>query len=134
MIIKLKCRIKPTESPEKIMEGIKKIFTDAKLLIDGNHIIGESTNIDRFKELLRSQAILDTGRMVMENGINGKSTTFKINKQAAYAGMLNFDEDVHGGITVKIICEEDDDIMDKIKDIAPRTKNGKIIEENEINE
>ncbi|WP_292460797.1 RNA-binding domain-containing protein [Methanothermococcus sp.] len=131
MIIKLKSRIKPTEDEEKVIMAVKNIFKDAKVVIEDNQLIGEAEDISRFKELLRSQAILDTARMVLEKGIVGNSTKFKINKQAAFAGLVNFDKDIHGGIFVKLIAEEDKDLMKLIKDIAPKTKNGKIIDEDE---
>jgi predicted RNA binding protein with dsRBD fold (UPF0201 family) len=131
MIIKLKSRIKPTEDEIKVINAVKNIFKDAKVVVEDNLLIGEAEDIGRFKELLRSQAILDTARMVLEKGIVGNSTKFTINKQAAFAGLVNFDKDIHGGIFVKLIAEEDEDLMKLIKDIAPRTKNGRIIDEDE---
>ncbi len=131
MIIKLKSRIKPTEDEEKVINAVKNIFKDAKVVVEDNQLIGEAKDISRFKELLRSQAILDTARMVLEKGIVGNSTKFNLNKQAAFAGLVNFDKDIHGGIFVKLIVEEDEDLMKLIKDIAPRTKNGKVIDEDE---
>ena len=134
MIIKLKSKIKPTEDKEKVIKAVKNIFKDAKVVVEDNQLIGEAKDISRFKELLRSQAILDTARMVLEKGIVGNSTKFNINKQAAFAGLVNFDKDIHGGIFVKLIAEEDEDLMKLIKDIAPKTKNGKIIDEDEEEE
>jgi predicted RNA binding protein with dsRBD fold (UPF0201 family) len=134
MIIKLKSKIKPTEDKEKVIKAVKNIFKDAKVVVEDNQLIGEAKDISRFKELLRSQAILDTARMVLEKGIVGSSTKFNINKQAAFAGLVNFDKDIHGGIFVKLIAEEDEDLMKLIKDIAPKTKNGKIIDEDEEEE
>jgi predicted RNA binding protein with dsRBD fold (UPF0201 family) len=131
MIIKLKSRIKPTEDEKKVIKAVKNIFKDARVVVEDNQLIGEAEDIGRFKELLRSQAILDTARMVLEKGIVGNSTKFNINKQAAFAGLVNFDKDIHGGIFVKLIAEEDEDLMKLIKDIAPRTKNGRIIDEDE---
>ena len=134
MIIKLKSKIKPTEDENKVIKAVKNIFKDAKVVVEDNQLIGEAEDISRFKELLRSQAILDTARMVLEKGIVGNSTKFNINKQAAFAGLVNFDKDIHGGIFVKLIAEEDEDLMKLIKDIAPKTKNGKIIDEDEEEE
>ena len=131
MIVKLKSRIKPTEDEKKVINAVKNIFKDAKVVVEDNQLIGEAEDIGRFKELLRSQAILDTARMVLEKGIVGNSTKFNINKQAAFAGLVNFDKDIHGGIFVKLIAEEDEDLMKLIKDIAPRTKNGRVIDEDE---
>jgi predicted RNA binding protein with dsRBD fold (UPF0201 family) len=134
--IQLKSKIKPTEDREKVIKAIKNIFTDAEITIPETDKIyitveGEAKNIERFKELIRSQAILDTARSVLEKGSKGNYTKFKINKQAAYSEVVNFDKDIHGGIYVKIICSDEDKLINAIKDIAPRTKYGKIINEDE---
>jgi len=47
---------------------------------------------------------------------------------------VNFDIDTHGGIFVKILADKNEDIMKIIKDIAPRTKGGVIINEDELEE
>jgi len=133
MIIKIKTRIKPTEDREKVIRAVRNIFRDAEILIDENNILtAEAKSLKKLKELIRRQAILDAARMVLEKGISGNSTRFVLNKQAAYCGVVNFDRDVHGGIDVKIIAEEGEDIRAIVKDIAPRTKDGKIVEEEEI--
>ena len=133
MIVKINAKVKPTEDKEKVKRAILKIFPKAELEFNEEYSYweGETKNVDRFKELLRSQAILDAARMVMENGINGNYTRFFINKQAGFAGNVNFDRDVHGGVEVKIIAEDEDNLIKIIKDIAPRTKNGVIINEDE---
>jgi len=130
MIVKIRTRIKPTEDRDKVVRAVRNIFRDAKIFIDeDNLLIGESKSLKKLKELIRKQAILDAVRMVLERGISGNSTRFVLNKQAAYCGVVNFDRDVHGGIEVKIIAEEGEDIRTIVKDIAPRTKDGKIIKE-----
>ena len=133
MIIKIRCKIKPTEDREKVIKAVRNIFRDSKIFIDENNILmAEARSLKKFKELIRRQAILDAVRVVLEKGIAGKSTRFVLNKQAAYCGVVNVDRDIHGGIEIKIIAEEGEDIRNIVKDIAPRTKDGKIVEEEEI--
>ncbi|ABR54302.1 Protein of unknown function DUF54 [Methanococcus vannielii SB] len=131
MIIKINAKVKPTEDSEKVLNAIKNIFMDIKTEFDENIIFCESKNVSRFKELLRSQAILDAARNVLERNIIGNRTKFYINKQAAYSGLLNFDKDIHGGIKLEFIAEEGEDILKLLKDIAPRTRHGVIIDEDE---
>lgn len=131
MIIKIKTKVKPTEDENKVLKAVTNIFNDAEMEISENIYTGVSKNISRFKELLRSQAILDAARNVLERNIVGNATKFHINKQAAYSGILNFDKDVHGGIKLEFICEEDEEILELIKDIAPRTRDGIIINEDD---
>lgn len=130
MIVKIRTRIKPTEDREKVIRAVKNIFRDAEIEIDEDNIVtGETRSLKKLKELIRKQAILDAARMILEKGISGNSTRFVLNKQAAYCRVVNFDRDVHGGIDVKVIAEEGEDIRAIVKDIAPRTKDGKIVEE-----
>ncbi|MBA2857957.1 hypothetical protein HNP93_000658 [Methanococcus maripaludis] len=131
MIIKIKTKVKPTEDENKVLKAVTNIFNDAEMEISENIYTGVSKDISRFKELLRSQAILDAARNVLERNIVGNATKFHINKQAAYSGILNFDKDVHGGIKLEFVSEEDEDILELIKDIAPRTRDGIIINEDE---
>jgi len=130
MIIKIKTKVKPTEDENKVLKAVTNIFNDAEMELSENIYSGASKDISRFKELLRSQAILDAARNVLERNIIGNATKFHINKQAAYSGILNFDKDVHGGIHLEFVSENED-IMKLIKDIAPRTRNGVIINEDE---
>ena len=133
MIVKIRTRIKPTEDREKVIRAVKNIFRDAEIEIDEDNIVtGETRSLKKLKELIRKQAILDAARMILEKGISGNSTRFVLNKQAAYCRVVNFDRDVHGGIDVKVIAEEGEDIRAIVKDIAPRTRDGKIVEEEEI--
>ncbi|ACV24371.1 RNA-binding domain-containing protein [Methanocaldococcus fervens] len=139
MEVVIRARVKPTEDKYKVKKAILNIFPRAKLnfIEEDNEFRkweGKTRNVDRLKELLRSQAILDAARMVLEKGMSEKATKFYLNKQAAYVGAVNFDIDTHGGIFVKILADENEDIMKIIKDIAPRTKGGVIINEDELEE
>ncbi|ACX72744.1 Protein of unknown function DUF54 [Methanocaldococcus vulcanius M7] len=131
MKVVIKSKVKPTEDKNKVKKAILNIFPTSKLKFEEDRWEGYSTDIDNFKKLLRSQAILDAARNVLENGMSEMSTKFYLNKQAAYVGAVNFDIDTHGGIFVKIIADSCEDIEKIIKEIAPRTKGGVIIEEEE---
>ncbi|CAB3289327.1 conserved protein of unknown function [Methanocaldococcus lauensis] len=137
MEVIIKAKVKPTEDKYKVKKAILNIFPKAKLnFVKGEDEFGKwegvTKNVEKFKEILRRQAILDTARMVLEKGIMESSTKFYLNKQAAYVGTVNFDIDTHGGIFVKIVADKNEDIMKIIKDIAPRTKGGVIINEDEL--
>ncbi|CAB3288333.1 conserved protein of unknown function [Methanocaldococcus lauensis] len=137
MEVIIKAKVKPTEDKYKVKKAILNIFPKAKLnFVKGEDEFGKwegvTKNVEKFKEILRQQAILDTARMVLEKGIMESSTKFYLNKQAAYVGAVNFDIDTHGGLFVKIVADKNEDIMKIIKDIAPRTKGGVIINEDEL--
>ncbi|MBP2143555.1 putative RNA binding protein with dsRBD fold (UPF0201 family) [Methanococcus voltae] len=157
MIINLRAFLKPTESYDKVAKAITNIFPDAELTLeDQKYVLGTAKNINVFKKLLRTEEILDTGRMVLERGASDKLSKFYINKQAAFSNTLNFDKDVHGGIRISIVIDEQDEeefknsknykyyedyegdvspaLLHLIKGIAPKTKHGYIINEYELDE
>ena len=135
----IKARVKPTEDKYKVKKAILNIFPRTKLnfIKEDNEFgkwEGKTKNVDKLKELLRSQAILDAARTVLEKGMTENAVKFYLNKQAAFVGAVNFDIDTHGGIFVKIIADKNEDIMKIVRDIAPRTKGGVIINEEELEE
>jgi predicted RNA binding protein with dsRBD fold (UPF0201 family) len=139
MEVLIRAKVKPTEDKYKVKKAILNIFPKAELnFVEEDNEFGKwegrAKSVEKLKELLRSQAILDAARMVLEKGMTENATRFYLNKQAAYVGAVNFDIDTHGGIFVKIIADDSEDIMKIIKDIAPRTKGGVIINEDELEE
>jgi predicted RNA binding protein with dsRBD fold (UPF0201 family) len=139
MEVIIKAKVKPTEDKYKVKKAILNIFPRTKLnfIKEDNEFgkwEGKTRNVDKLKELLRSQAILDAARTVLEKGMTENAVKFYLNKQAAFVGAVNFDIDTHGGIFVKIIADKNEDIMKIVRDIAPRTKGGVIINEEELEE
>ena len=139
MEVIIKAKVKPTEDKYKVKKAILNIFPRANLnfIKEDNEFgkwEGKTKSVDRLKELLRSQAILDAARTVLEKGMTENAVKFYLNKQAAFVGAVNFDIDTHGGIFVKIIADKNEDIMKIVRDIAPRTKGGVIINEEELEE
>ena len=139
MEVIIKAKVKPTEDKYKVKKAILNIFPRADLNFikeddEFGKWEGKTKSVDRLKELLRSQAILDAARTVLEKGMTENAVKFYLNKQAAFAGSVNFDIDTHGGIFVKIIADKNEDIMKIVRDIAPRTKGGVIINEEELEE
>jgi predicted RNA binding protein with dsRBD fold (UPF0201 family) len=76
--------------------------------------------------MLRDQEILDTARSVILQGQAGKTIQFRLNKQAAFMGKVNFppEEEPLGSIHVQITGG---DLM--VDWLAPRTENGIPVEE-----
>ncbi len=133
MKVFVRAKVKPTEDKNKVKKAILNILPKIKLEYFKEddyygYFEGLGNNVEKFKELIRKQAILDTARLILEEGKDENSTKFYLNKQAAFVRNVNFDIDTHGGIFVKISADENEDIDEIIKDIAPRTKHGKIVE------
>ncbi len=122
--------IHPTEDVEKVKKAVENIFPDAKIEIVDNKLYARSSDLSRFRELLRIQKILDTARSELMRGKRGKSVIIYLNKQTALISRINFtDEDaILSPLKVKFRLYDVD--FDKFLDyLAPETKNGKPIKE-----
>ena len=123
MFVSISVPIFPSEDPEKVKNAVLNIFPNAVLEVTEKRMEGTSPDIDRFKQKIRSQKILDTSRSVMIKGQRGNRTTINLNKQVALAGTVSYTEErtILGAIKVTI---EDDDILAFIDRTAPNTVEG----------
>lgn len=99
-----------------------ELFPDAH--VSGTDpIIGVAHSLDTFGELLKRYRIRDAARSIMRRGMEGNTTSFRLNKQVAAVGKVSFSEESHalGDIDVTIVA---DDIISVIDSIAPNTRQG----------
>lgn len=134
--LRVEAEVKPTEDEARIEKAIKNIFPTLKLCRDGSLLIGESTEVralDKLHMLLRRQKILDAARGVMLSGKREKEIKFMLNKQAAFVSWINFSEGESplGSIVVTLEAGDPDKLINYL---APRTRDGKPIEEIEYGE
>ncbi|MCK4636842.1 MAG: hypothetical protein KAT49_03070 [Methanomicrobia archaeon] len=119
--LKVKTRVYPTENEEKVKQAVKNIF-DIELKREDDYLIGKSRKIeslDILKEKLKNQTIRDSARSIFLKNLTEKKLKFRLNKQAAFVGLVNFLESSKlGEIEVEI---ESDDITKIIDHIAPST-------------
>ena len=120
--LKVLAEVKSTEDPEKVKNSILNIFPDIKVEEKDNEIIGfseEEDDLSRFIELVYSEAIRDSVNMVLKEGTQGAKISFSMNKQAAFAGMVNLSRvSPLGPIKVKIYVDDPYEYIDKI---VPKT-------------
>ncbi|MFO8132411.1 MAG: RNA-binding domain-containing protein [Thermoplasmatota archaeon] len=104
MEIHVEAPVTATEAPGRVVEAIRTVFPDASLTVSDDRVTGEAQTLDTLKELLAQFQILDTARMLLHRRIDDGRLCFRLNKQAAYAGTVNFSEVGHplGDITVTI--------------------------------
>lgn len=120
--------VRPTERVEKVACAVEKIFPGLIMDIRRDRIeaYGGPSALRTLHKLLREQQILDCARSVMHQGRIGNTIQFRLNKQAAFMGMVNFppDEEPLGSIHVQIAG--DGRVIDWL---SPRTENGVPVEE-----
>lgn len=119
--MKAKTTLNPTEDLDKVITALSNIFDYDQLEIDDDYIsvTGERDSLLKLKEALEKRRIRNTARKIMIKGSHDKVVFFKLNKQAAFSGVVNFAEDnisPLGEIKVKI---ETDNIERFIDWIAP---------------
>lgn len=133
--VKISASINPTEMQNKVEEAILNFFNVDLALVDDKvpFLQGEGgiQSLRILHDVLRREKILDTARHVMKNSIQGNSIRFKLNKQVAFAGKLNFPagEESLGSICVEISSENEEDLLRIIDWLAPHTIEGKPVME-----
>ncbi len=125
----VEAEINPTESEEKVKHAIENIFgniqTKVQPIYKGAIITAEATEreaLTKLYNLLRRERIRDAARAVLFEGLSGKTISFCLNKQVAFAGHVSFSREVAesplGPIKVKIECENPRELIDWL---APKT-------------
>ncbi len=90
--VEVEAKVNPTEDVEKVKKAIENLFPGIELEFDEEKGIlrGKTENLERFRELLRMQRILDTARAELRRGWRGNESTVFLNKQAATVSRINF--------------------------------------------
>lgn len=136
--VKVSALVHPTETQEKVEKAVKNLFPVELHLEDygipGLHGEGELESLRVLHRRLREERILDTARQVLLSGVSGSTTQFRLNKQVAFAGKVNFPagEESLGSVYVEISAENKEDLLRIIDWLAPRTVEGKPIMEIEL--
>jgi predicted RNA binding protein with dsRBD fold (UPF0201 family) len=125
----IETEINPTESEDKVKRAVENIFgniqTKIQLLNKGSLLTAEAKGLEaltKLYNLLRRERIRDAARGVLFKGLKGKTISFCLNKQVAYAGHLSFSEETSesplGPVKVKIECDNPRELIDWL---APKT-------------
>jgi predicted RNA binding protein with dsRBD fold (UPF0201 family)/cytidylate kinase len=128
--VEIETDVYPTEDENKVIQAVKNIFPDAEISIEGNKLYARARDVDKFRDLLRKQKILDTARSEIQKGRRGAEVLVYLNKQTATVSRINFcDEDLTLSplrVTFKLYNVPFKRFLDYI---APETKNGRPVKE-----
>ncbi len=136
--VRVSALVYPPEMQEKVKTAITSIFPVELALQDfgvpGLYGEGGHETLRKLHQLLREERILDTTRHILIMGIEGNTTQFRLSKQVAFAGKVNFPagEESLGSVYVEISAENEEDLHKIIDWLAPRTVDGKPIMEIEL--
>jgi len=123
IIVYIETEINPTESEDKVKRAIENIFGNIQPKIQpiyrGAILTAQAKGIEtltKLQNLLRRERIRDAARKALFEGLNGKTISFCLNKQVAYAGHVSFSkekaESPLGPIKIKIKCENPRQLVD----------------------
>lgn len=118
--VRVEVLVRPTESISKVKRACLTIFPELTFTEEGDVLVGVTSTLDAFRDLVRHQKIRDATRDVLLRGMRGTTTSFVLSKQAAFAGVVNFSAlSPLGDLNVTI---EDEDLEGVIDDVAESTK------------
>ena len=119
-----------TEVTDRVADAIENIFPDADPELQHGELRATVHDLDHFSELLHRRAILDTARDVFFENRQGETFSFRLKKQAAFQGVVNFIVDEPGelgAISVRVRVTEPD-VETVIDDVAPPTEDGEPVD------
>lgn len=136
--VKVFALVYPTEIEEKVKTAINNLFpVELAIREFGTPQLYGEGDLESLRSLhlhLREERILDTARHILLTGISGSTTQFRLNKQVAFMGKVNFPagEESLGSIHVEITAGNRDDLLKIIDWLAPETIEGKPVAEIEL--
>jgi predicted RNA binding protein with dsRBD fold (UPF0201 family) len=98
-----------TEVPDRVARAVEAIFPSAEIEVQPDQVVAEGHAVEEFGERLREQQILDTARVHLRTRMEGDTIRFRLKKQAAFLGDVNFavgNPDELGDIQVEIRVRE----------------------------
>lgn len=136
--VKVSALVYPTEIEDKVKTAITGLFPVELAIREFGlpQIYGEGDleSLRLLHQRLREERILDTARNILLAGISGSTTQFRLNKQVAFMGKVNFPagEESLGSIYVEITAENREDLLKLIDWLSPRTIDGKPVGESDL--
>jgi len=122
--------VRDTEVTDRVADAITAIFPGAEPELRRGELTATVHDLSQFSELLHRQAILDTARGIFFDTRRGDSFSFRLKKQAAFEGVINFvvdDPGELGAIAVRVRVEEPD-VEAYVDHVAPPTEDGEPID------
>ena len=108
--------INPTEDTDKVMKTLSNMFDYDEVVMAGDYISvnGGMDSLLKLKDALEVRRIRNTARKMLIKGSYDGVIYFKLNKQAAFSGTVNFTEGDSplGEIRVKIETDDVEGFID----------------------
>lgn len=136
VLVRITTAVRPTEEPERVREAVVRLFPDADVKATQESISATTNDLGPLRRRIWELRIIDTFRGQFLHGATeqgkGRSTGFRLSKQAALAGKVSFAPMPHplGDLDVRVELERGDpwpDIERLAFWLCPETKDGEIV-------
>ena len=97
-----------TEDRGRVECAVRNLFPDAGFEEDGGTLVARSGSVERLRELVEAQEINETAREELRESTVGDTVVFRLSKQPATVGRLNFDVGGHELGALRVRAETDD--------------------------
>ena len=122
--------VNDTEVTDRVVDAVHTLFPEADVEANPGELLATCHTMETFSERLHEQAILDTARGAFFEGREGDTFGFRLKKQAAYEGVVNFAVGTGselGDLHVRVRVEEPD-VDSYIDHVAPPTEEGRPVD------
>ena len=128
--VRVTAPVNGTEVTDRVADAVHDLFPEADVESRPGELVGTCHGMGRFSERLHEQAILDTARGQFFAGRDGNVFEFRLKKQAAFRGVVNFavgDESELGDIRVRVRVAEPS-VEEYVDHVAPPTEDGQPVD------
>ena len=118
--------VNDTEVTDRVADAVRNLFPEAEIESYPGELVATCHSMEAFSERLHEQAILDTARGAFFSGQEGDTFSFRLKKQAAFRGVVNFavgDDSELGDVHVRVRVDEPD-VESYVDHVAPPTEDG----------
>jgi len=134
--VRVTAPVEPTEVTDRVRDAVASVFPEAEIAVEDGRVVGESHSLEHLSELLHRQEILDTARQQFHDGLSDGGFSFRLKKQAALQGRVNFavgSPGELGDVSVEVRVEEPS-VEAFVDHVAPETEEGVPVEERDHRE
>lgn len=115
--VTVRADLHPTEAREKVVGAIRNLFPDAEFETDDDgSVVAQSRSVERLRELIDRQEINETAHEHLSDSILGDTIAFRLSKQPATVGRVNFDVGGHelGALRVRVEADDPEEFVDRV--------------------
>ncbi len=128
--VRVTAPVNDTEVTDRVADAVRNLFPEADVESQPGELVGTGHGMEHFSEQLHEQAILDTARGQFFAGRDGDTFEFRLKKQAAFRGVVNFavgGEGELGDIHVRVRVAEPS-VEEYVDHVAPPTEEGRPVD------